>query len=162
MLAFRWKDKDIFLLSMIHSSPEEIPIPSFDSSDSSSKDERYVHHLFKQCNGAWKSKKVVCPNVVKDYNKHMGGVDLCDQITMLNKPKKQIHWYLRVFLKLVMISIHNTFTPEGYAFDHKQQGKHKRDDLKFKELCFNLIGEYPVNHTNNDPKQRQVSYKVPE
>ena len=35
MLALQWKDKKvIFLLNTIHSSPEEIPTPNSDSSDS--------------------------------------------------------------------------------------------------------------------------------
>ena len=106
MLELRWKDKmGTFLMSIIHSSPEEIPTPSSNSSD------------FKHCDGTWKSKKVACPIPVKDYNKHMGGVALCNKMTVLNKSIKQLRWYLQILLMLVMISIH-VFILESYAFDH--------------------------------------------
>lgn len=44
----------------------------------------------------------------------MGGVDICDQMTILNKSKKQKRWYLRIFLKIVLLSIHNSYILEGH------------------------------------------------
>ena len=46
----------------------------------------------------------------------MGGVDLCDQMTSLNKAKKEKRWYLRVFLKIVMIAIYNAYILEVTLF----------------------------------------------
>ena len=55
--------------------------------------------------GSWVTKKIYRPPIVKSYNDYMGGIDLCDQMTALNKSKKQKRWYLRIFLRMVLLSI---------------------------------------------------------
>lgn len=57
-----------------------------------------------------KEKKVdvECPQIVKDYNKHMGGVDLADMlISLYRTPLKTRRWYLGIFAQLIDICVNN-------------------------------------------------------
>ena len=93
----------------------------------------------------WRSQKIYRPPIVADYNKYMGGVDLCDQMTAVNKSKKQQRWYLRVFIKFLLLAIYNAYILEGYKIPHNVRGKRKRDLLKFKQdLCVQLVGITPT------------------
>lgn len=88
----------------------------------------------------------------------MGGVALCDQMTILNKSRKQRWLYLLVFLKLVMQAIHNNYIREGFLIDHTSVGRRKRDLLQYKEeLCIPLFGNYPQTYLQAlaDAKQRR-------
>lgn len=60
-----------------------------------------------------KEKKVVqvdCPSIIREYNKHMGGVDLLDsnmgRYKIFLKSRK---WYLRIFYHLVDLSVVNAW-----------------------------------------------------
>lgn len=53
---------------------------------------------------------VTCPTIVKEYNKHMGGVDLLDShIGRYRIPLRSKKWYLRIFFHLVDVAIINAF-----------------------------------------------------
>ena len=53
---------------------------------------------------------VKCPEVVKDYNEHMGGVDLHDMLRQKNGiHRKNIKWWHRIFFALLDMSIVNAF-----------------------------------------------------
>ena len=56
-----------------------------------------------------KEKEIVpipCPNIVKDYNKNMGGVDLLDSLTSLYKyPIKSRRWYMYIFYHTISMSV---------------------------------------------------------
>jgi hypothetical protein len=53
---------------------------------------------------------VDCPEIVKAYNKHMGGVDLLDSIMGRNKIKiRSKKWYFRLFYHLLDMSIVNAW-----------------------------------------------------
>ena len=114
-------------------------------------------------NGRWVTKKIYRPDIVKDYNTYMGGVDLCDQMTSLHKAKKQKHWYLRVFLKIVMISIYNAYILEGHVIPHLPRGRCKRDLLSFQEeLCIQLVGNFPQTHSSlSASKRRRSGEEIP-
>ena len=122
MTALRWKDnKDVFFLSTIH-SPPVVPdwVGQYDSaSDSDGEDGEDVVHRRVKVRGQWVSKKAYRPRIV------MGGVDLCDQMTGLDKSKKQKCWYLWVFLKMLLLSIYNAniLTPESIQGSPELQRK---------------------------------------
>ena len=62
------------------------------------------------------------------------GVDLNDQLTSVRKDLKQLRWYFRVFLKMVMMATFNAFILENSIIPHKNnQGKIVRDILAFKD-----------------------------
>ena len=159
LTALRWKDKkDIFLLSSIHTQPEvpewvEDPVTDDDSGE---RPPDVVLRRVRE-NGVWRSKRFYQPEIVKDYNSFMGGVDLCDQMTRVNKSKKQVRWYLRVFLKLLMLSIHNSYVLESFKIDHTQRGHRKRDLLSFKQDLVNqLVGNFPLRH-RQCKRRKQIS-----
>lgn len=55
-------------------------------------------------------KRVICPQVVKDYNKFMGGVDLADRYRVLygtNRRSKM--WWHRIFFALLDITFVNAY-----------------------------------------------------
>lgn len=103
--------------------------------------------------GQWRGQKIYRPPIVADYKWYMSGVDLCDQMTAVNKGKKQQRWYMRVFIKFLLLAIYNAYILEGYEIPHNGKGKRKRDLLKFKQdLCVQLVGTTP---TRNKAAKRQ-------
>jgi len=95
MLALKWKDrKEISALSTIHSSPVPRPAPRVrdnEDGDDEEGDDATVTRRVKE-RAQWRQVTISCPHLIKDYNKFMGGVDLHDQMTSVNKSKKQMRW----------------------------------------------------------------------
>ena len=87
--------------------------------------------------------EINCPLLVNDYNKFMGGVDKNDQLAIVRKEMKQLVWYNRVFLKLLMMTVYNCYVIEETVKPHRNQaGRVTRSVLHFKdELVSQLIGE---------------------
>ena len=80
----------------------------------------------------------------------MGGVDLCDQMTVVNKSKERQRWYMKVFIKFQQLAMYNAYILEGYNIPHKGRGNRKRDLLKFKQdLCVQLVGTTPTKGEGN-------------
>ncbi|CAK1601971.1 unnamed protein product [Parnassius mnemosyne] len=66
-----------------------------------SKVNRYSKELKTQTN-------VYCPQVVKFYNMHMGGVDLADMLIALYRTQiKSRRWYMGIFAQMLDISVNN-------------------------------------------------------
>lgn len=101
MLALKWKDrKQIFTQSTIHSSPVPRPAPRVHDNEDGSDEEDddgdgTVTRRVKE-GGQWRQLTISCPQLLKDYNKLMGGVDLHDQMTSENKSQKQMRWFMRM------------------------------------------------------------------
>ena len=56
----------------------------------------------------YKTKPVLKPACICDYNKYMGGVDLCDSVTTAYPSiRKTIKWYKKVFLHILDITLYN-------------------------------------------------------
>jgi hypothetical protein len=82
----RWNDNKVvtFISSIVASEPVEKIVRY-------SKDEK-------------KKIDVQCPQIVRQYNKHMGGVDLADMLIALYKtPLKTRRWYMGIFAQLLDI-----------------------------------------------------------
>lgn len=95
----------------------------------------------------------------------MGGVDLCDQMTIVDKSKKQQRWYLTLVPQVVMLAIHNSYILEGFQIDHTVAGRRKRDILQYKqELYIQLVGNYPQTclQASADAKRRRSGEACPE
>lgn len=53
---------------------------------------------------------VPCPAIVKEYNLHMGGVDLSDMLVALYRTKlKTRRWYLNIFSQVIDICVNNAW-----------------------------------------------------
>nr|CAH7765175.1 unnamed protein product [Callosobruchus chinensis] len=54
--------------------------------------------------------EIPCPNIVKQYNRHMGGVDLMDMLVSLYRTRlKSRRWYLSIFAQMVDLCINNAW-----------------------------------------------------
>ncbi|XP_063372172.1 piggyBac transposable element-derived protein 2-like [Cydia amplana] len=75
---------------------------------SSYVDSEPVQKIKRYCKIAKAKVDVDCPNMVKVYNKTMGGVDLSDMLISLYRiPFKSRRWYLSIFSQLIDICINN-------------------------------------------------------
>nr|CAH7754833.1 unnamed protein product [Callosobruchus chinensis] len=76
-----------------------------------------------------KKVDVDCPQIIKQYNTHMGGVDLADMLIALYKvPLKSKRWYLGIFGQLIDICANNAWLL--YRRDMDASGNPKHDNLK--------------------------------
>ncbi|XP_059209229.1 piggyBac transposable element-derived protein 3-like [Centropristis striata] len=72
---------------------------------------------------------VPCPNIVSQYNVHMGGVDLADMMVALYRtPARSHRWYLGLFWQMADIAINNGWLL--YRRDAKSIGVQKHKKLK--------------------------------
>lgn len=92
LAVVRWNDnKPVTLIS------------SFVGAEPLHQIKRYSKELKKKVN-------VDCPQIVKEYNKHMGGVDLADMLVSLYRiPFKTRRWYIGIFSQLIDICLNNAW-----------------------------------------------------
>ena len=69
-----------------------------------------LHEVKQRKKGSKEHEKVGCPNVVKQYNTYMGGIDLMDQkkVTYQFKHRSKFKYYLRVVFDMFDIAIVNS------------------------------------------------------
>lgn len=92
LAVVRWNDNKAvtFISSFVASAPIE-------------KIQRYSKDAKKKVD-------VQCPQIVRQYNKHMGGVDLADMLISLYKILfKSRRWYLGIFAQIVDICLNNAW-----------------------------------------------------
>ena len=86
----------------------------------------------------------------------MGGVDVNDRMTALNKSRKTYHWYMRLVRKCFMLAAYNGYVLEGCFVNHSPVGKRKRDfNDFFLDLVHQLIRAYGCV---NNKKRSSVSH----
>ncbi|CAH2105118.1 unnamed protein product [Euphydryas editha] len=73
---------------------------------------------------------VTCPQIVRHYNRHMGGVDLADMLISLYRTGIKSHrWYMNIFSQLLDICINNAWLLRR-RHDRMSQTVRKLDHLK--------------------------------
>ncbi|XP_023312460.1 piggyBac transposable element-derived protein 3-like, partial [Anoplophora glabripennis] len=74
---------------------------------------------------------VPCPQIVLEYNQHMGGVDLADMFVALYRTgMKSKRWYLGIFSQFLDICINNSWILYKEDFDHNPKQSKKKMALK--------------------------------
>ncbi|XP_063634975.1 piggyBac transposable element-derived protein 3-like [Cydia splendana] len=96
---------------------------------------------------------VPCPQVVKQYNKHMGGVDLADMfISLYRIPFKSRRWYLGIFSQLIDMCINN-----AWILYRKEHGQNKTPLKKFRLEIYEGLCKF--NRTVIDENGENISKK---
>lgn len=92
IVAVKWKDTATVTLVSSFVGPE----PCGEISRWSAKDRQKV--------------KIPCPQIVLEYNKHMGGVDLSDMLNSLYRVEhKSSRWYLRIVFYVLSTALVNSW-----------------------------------------------------
>lgn len=87
-----WKDNKI--VTLVSSFVGQLPLQE-------------VNRFDKKLN---EKVKIACPNLVKEYNRHMGGVDFLDSLIGKNKIKLRTKkWYMRIFYHLLDLTLINSW-----------------------------------------------------
>lgn len=86
-------------------------------------------------------KNIKKPLCLEEYNKHMGGVDLKDQKLQpfLLERKKGSKWYIKLFKRLLNVSIHNAYIVYKTKYPKMQHFQYRLDLVK--QLVFTYQGE---------------------
>lgn len=97
-----------------------------------------------------------CPEVIKDYNENMGGVDKHDMLRQLyGINRKSMKWWHRIFFGLLDMSIVNAF-----VVYKEEQGSLPL--LQFRrELAQGLLTYAKDHRCKGAPKRRKIDYSVP-
>ena len=91
LLALQWKDKKVVTMLSAFRSAENY---------------EHVWRQVKNKEGRWEKVKLPRPEVVSDYNAHMGGVDLSDQyINKYNVLRKVNRWWLTLFFHFIDVAV---------------------------------------------------------
>lgn len=104
-----------------------------------------------------KNKQVItipCPNVIIEYNKHMGGVDMLDShIGRYKIPIRSRKWYLRIFFHLLDIVTINAWL----LFKRSKKEKNIEDDMTQWQFRLHLAETLCLFQSANDKKRGRPS-----
>lgn len=88
---------------------------------------------------------VPAPNIVRQYNVHMGGVDLADMLCSLYRtPLKSRRWYLRIFGQMLNLCINNAWLLYRRDMELLGQGKY----MSLKEFQVDVARAMKLKKTN--------------
>ena len=146
-VAFTWKDnKIVHFLSSVH-SPEEVAVVQRKTKERQT--------------GQFVEIDVPAHKIVLDYNANMGAVDLNDQMTTVHKSRKQMRWYLHLFIKGLELAVYNAYVLQGFFLDHNPPGSRKRDFLAFREdLIMQLIGQWRASRSRPGRKRKALPSRL--
>jgi hypothetical protein len=108
IIAMKWKDnKGIHFLSNFHDPTQKNQVNK------------------KQKDGI--TQIIVCLQLIKYYNAHMGCVDEADMLMTLYKiDRKSKRWYMRIFFHFLDLAVHNAFILFNSSGGKKISLKHFR------------------------------------
>lgn len=91
------------------------------------------------------TREISCPFVVKEYNRHMGGVDLLDAIlARLKITIKSKKWYIRLFYHFIDMALGNSWILFKKICTTKQSDQEKITFFEFRKqvaLCLMKVGQ---------------------
>ncbi|RZF41578.1 hypothetical protein LSTR_LSTR000292 [Laodelphax striatellus] len=106
---------------------------------------------------------VTCPQIVKHYNCHMGGVDLADMLIALYRTNFRCHrWYLHIFSQMLDICVNNAWL----LFKRESSLKLQPTKMTLKQFRFVLYEsitkkERRVGRPSNTDKENISKIKKP-
>lgn len=116
LAAVRWNDNKVVTL-----------ISSYVGVDPVEKIKRYSKEAKMKID-------VDCPQIVKEYNRHMGGVDLADMLVSLYRtPFKTRRWYIGIFAQILDICINN-----AWLLHRKSCSKTGKKSMPLKDFRFEI------------------------
>lgn len=126
--VYKWKDrssKPVIVASNMHNPSEKTT----------------VHRRNKK----GEREAVVCPSAIRDYNLHMGGVDMFDQLhSSYNISWKSRRWWMKIFYYLIDAAVVNSYI--AYKTAHKTANNNSSKcmtHLQFRSaLVDELIGTF--------------------
>ncbi|CAK1601014.1 unnamed protein product [Parnassius mnemosyne] len=69
-----------------------------------------VQQVWRYCKKTKSRNPVTCPNIIKEYNNNMGGVDLADMLVALYRTEMRAHrWYIPLCSQLLDICVNNAW-----------------------------------------------------
>lgn len=136
--VFKWMDsKPVHLISNYHGT-------SMDSVQRKQKDGTKV--------------TVTCPNVVSDYNKHMGGVDKHDMLRQLyGADRKSKKWWHRLFFGLLDMAMINSYILHSECNEENQITQFDY----YREVALGLL-TYAQRTQPGPAKRRKSNYSTPD
>ena len=113
ILAQVWIDsKPVHFSSTIHSPEHDAVVPAAD---------RTVKRKGKR----GERGGIVSPPWIRDYNRHMGGVDFADRIIKYyNCAQRSRRWNRRIIFYLLELAIHNAYVLESFYQDYRSANNH--------------------------------------
>ena len=139
-LIVQWKDnKIITVVSTIHSG---------NASDTCTR-------RVKNREGKWERVTVRRPMAIREYNKHMGGVDLSDQLTSKYGVLQKVNrWWKTLFLHMIDIAVVNSYIMFNAIRKNYGNNELKRmksyDQLTFREELVKELTSYGIDDNEVD------------
>ncbi|XP_025407636.1 piggyBac transposable element-derived protein 2-like isoform X2 [Sipha flava] len=102
-----------------------------------------------------------CPMLIKEYNKHMGGVDLLDSHIGRYKIRFRSHkWYMRLFYHLIDLTVVNSWT----LFKRVKEIKKENSNIELadwrKQLAFTLIQSGQIRTSGRGRPSSSLEVKI--
>ena len=147
ILALRWKDnKNVTVLS---SDAGVEPVQKVKRYDRTSK----------------KKVDVKCPNVIREYNGKMGGIDKSDMLTHLYKtPMRARRWYLRIFgytLDLCVCNAWILYKRDCKALDPKMKPMNLKNFRLEVSIFARGVKSLRLRYTRSSPSSQDATPPIP-
>ena len=108
--------------------------------------------------GGGEMEEIEKPNCIVDYNKHMSGVDLLDQIIAYYPcTRRTLKWTKKVFFYLMEISVHNSFI----LYKEKSTTKSFKTLYKFSMELISQLCLRPNEQSSDDDDAGAPPSKAP-
>ncbi|KAJ8370383.1 hypothetical protein SKAU_G00104110 [Synaphobranchus kaupii] len=122
LVFVKWMDtREVSLCSTIH--------PAFSGET--------VQRRVKDRDGRWAERDIPCPTLIVAYNKHMGGVDLSDQlIQYYSTHRKTARWYRTMLLHFLDIA-----TTNAYILHREISSANQVQPMAHKDFMVELVSQ---------------------